>query len=252
MLDMDKLRYSQLQQVSRSLIKKTVEFEDNEKDEFDYIVPFPRIRYKKGTLEITIMSDVMPFLLELKSGYTEYYLKESLSLGTFRAKRLYELLSAKKKYHKKNWKVYDITLKGLLNMAETSLKGRPKEFETKIVSANLQEVNSKTSLQIGYERGKDHEGWFTVFKIEEKKKKDLSPESLRDPRGLDEKSKRAFEKLKAMKVREDFIWKIIRDKELQSDFWKWNRLNSENMASGKFRNPAGVLLVHLGLIEPKM
>lgn len=247
MLNVDTKQYHQLKKVALSLKKKEINIINDEKEEFDLITPFPRIKYKTGKLEITMFADVMPHFLELKKGYTEYYLKESLSLHGFRTKRLYELFSAKKNLRKPEWKVYDNELKGLLNIKLSSYKGRPAEFEEKQITPNVEEINEKTSLDVFYNRDKDEGGWFTFFKIIEKPK--AIQNTFIEPKKLDERSQRCYTKLNGMGVRKDFINKIIDNH--QDEFWQWLHKNREELKNKKFRNPAGVLLVHLGLVEPK-
>jgi len=252
MLDMDSNQYSKLKRAALSLKKKEIQIIDDEKQEFDLITPFPRIKYRSGVLEITMLADVLPHFLELKNGYTEYYLKESLSLGTFRPKRLYELLSSRKKLFKPTWKVYDEELKAFFNIKPTSYTGRPSEFEEKQVSPFVEEINEKTSLIIKYKRDKDEGGWFTFFEIKEKPK--IAPEQMpeRDPAKLDEKSLRCYKGLKNLGVRDDLIWKIVQTEQLQKDFWKWVSQHRDDVKNKKWGNPAGVLLVHLGLAEAKV
>jgi len=122
MLNVDTKQYHKIKAAAKTLKKKEINIIDDENEEFDLITPFPRIKYKAGVLEITMFADVLPHFLELKKGYTEYYLQESLSLHGFRTKRLYELFSSKKKLYNSNWKVYDETMKELLSIDEKAYK----------------------------------------------------------------------------------------------------------------------------------
>ena len=255
MLNLSKDNYHRLKHVAENLTKKVIKIIDDKKEEFDFIVPFPRIKYKGGKLELTMFADVLPYFLELKNGYTEYYLSESLSLHGFRTKRLYELLSSRKKFYNPTWKIYDDfnvekikkSLKELLNIKISAYKNRPAQFETNYIQKSVDEINEKTSLNVSYTRDKDKHGWFTLFDIKDKNKGKKS--SFVEPKKLDEKSQRCYNYLKNMSVRKDFINKII--EEYQPEFWAWLSANRDNLKNKKFRNPAGVLLVHLGLIEPK-
>lgn len=247
MLNIDARKYHHLKKVAETLVTKVIKYVDDEKEEFDFIVPFPRVKYNKGTLAITMFADVIPHFLELKNGYTEYYLKESLSLHGVRTKRLYELFSSKKKYLQPTLKLYDDELKKLLNIKPSAYKGRPQEIEDKQIIPNVDEINEKTSLDVKYQRDKDSVGWFTEFKIKERKA-DKEPEA--NPRVMDEKSKRCYEKLKELGVvRSDLVELIVN--EHQDKFWAWIGLNKTNLEEGNFKSPSGVLLVHLGLFESK-
>lgn len=250
MIDLSKDNYHRLKRTARTLTEKKIEIIDDEKQEFDFIIPFPRIKYVKGNLELTMFADIIPHFLELKNGYTEYYLKESLSLHGVKTKRLYELLSSRKNLNHPDWKVYDDVLKEYLNIKQSAYKNRPQQFEKRFISENIEEINFKTSLIIEYDRDKDKEGWFTYFKIKEKIK-EVKEEPKKDSKQLDEKSLRLIDKLNSFGIRrKDLVMNIVKNH--QSDCWKWFHDNIDNIKNKKFRSPAGVLLVHLGLAEPKI
>lgn len=238
--------YTRLKQECKELALKQLEISDDKKEEFDFIQPFPRIKYRKGVIELTMLADVAQSFLELKKGYAEYYIRESLSLEQFNKKRLYELLSSYKKRNSPVWTVYDDELKHLLGMEKTEYKGRPKEFATKIIGVCINAINELTSISVTYKRGKDSNGWFTIFTVEDKKKEIKLPEK-KTP--LDEKSLRLIEKLKVLGLSAKYFESIVNEHQLEC--WKWFSNNKEALEQKRFRNPAGVLLVHLGLVEPK-
>ena len=246
MLNVSTKHYYQLKRVAHSLKKKEINVIDDEKEEFDLITPFPRIRYKAGVLEVTMLADVLPHFLELKKGYTEYYLKESLSLHGFRTKRLYELLSSRKNMTHPKWKVYDSELKQYFNIKGSAYKGRPSEFELKQIAPNVDEINDITSIHISYTRDKDENGWFTLFLVEKVIQDEPRTE---EPEYTDERSKRCAEKLLSLGVREDLIPTIVQNEKLQNLFWKWLHSNAEQIKNGKFNNVAGVIVKHLGLTK---
>jgi plasmid replication initiation protein len=246
-------KYSRLKQECKELAQKVLEISNDEKEEFEFIVPFPRIKYSKGLIELTMFADVAQSFLELKRGYAEYYVRESLSLEEFNKKRLYEMLCSYKKRFSPVWKVYDIELKRLLGMDidNDPYKIRPKQFQERIIDTCLNAINDKTSIRVTYTRRKDANGWFTVFDVNDKVKKKLPEEKKAEaPKQRDEKSQRLYERLKSFGVREDVIEVIL--KEHQPECWKWLNANKDNMDNKKFKNPAGVLLVHLGLVQGKL
>ncbi len=251
MLNLSKDNYHRLKKVSKSLISKTIEIIDDEKQEFELFVPFPHIKYKKGKLDITMLADVLPHFLELKNGYTEYYLQESLSLKRVETKRLYDLFSSQKKFNNSLWTVYDAHLIELLNISAKSYKGRPAKFEEAHITPKIEEINQKTRLDISVmDRGSDADGWFTTFRIVEVLKEDDFVIKKHEKK-LTEKEIRLVEKLEKLNVRKDLIKKILEDEKMQIDSWGWFSYNAEELRNKKFRNPAGVLLTHLGLVKKK-
>jgi plasmid replication initiation protein len=236
------------------LALKQLEISNDEKEEFDFIQPFPRIRYRKGVIELTMLADVAQSFLELKKGYSEYYIKESLSLEQFNKKRLYELLCSYKKRYSPIWTVYDDELKFLLGMEKEEYKGRPKEFGTKIIGVCINAINDKTSIFVKYIREKDPQGWYTVFTVEEKKKHENNVSKVDAPRFTPDridKNNRLAERLKSIGMRADRIKLIVEDDTHHKDSWKWLSDNADRLKEKRFTNPSGVLLVHLGIEEPK-
>lgn len=238
--------YQRLKQECKEMTKKHIEISNDEKQEFEFIVPFPRIKYRKGLIELTMFADVIQSFMELKNGYAEFYVRESLSLEHFNKKRLYEMLSSYKKRNVPVWTVYDDELKFYFGMEVTEYKGRPSQFERQIVSVCVEAINEKTSISVKYKRHKDLKGWYTTFEVVDKKQIEAKKETV----GYNEKEQRLLVKLKELGVvRPDLIKTIMEHH--QSTCWKWFSVNKEKLEVKKYPNPAGVLLVHLGLIEKK-
>jgi plasmid replication initiation protein len=242
--------YQRLRQECKDLALKVLEISDDEKEEFHFIVPFPEIKYKKGVIELTMFSSVVQSFLELKNGYAEYYIRESLSLEEFNKKRLYEILSSYKKRIINTWTVYDSELKKLLGMdiENDPYKSRHKQFAERIIAVCINAINDKTSIAVTYTRKKDTKGWYTSFEVADKNKKQLS---AKESPKRDEKTQKLYEKLKGIHVREDVINTILQDPKLKTDSLAWFYINQSNLATKAFKSDAGVLLVHLGLAQAK-
>lgn len=239
--------YERIKDVCISLQKKSIVIENKEKEEFETITAFPRIKYKKGLIKLTMFADVAKNFLELKNGYAEYYIKESLSLEQFNKKRFYEMFSSYKKRHHPVWTVYDNELKFYLGMEETEYKGRPKQFDKQIIHVCINAINDLTSISVKYTRQKDSSGWFTTFTVTDKRKIESKKEVFKP---LDEKSQRLVERLKGIGIiRNDLVKIIVEEK--QTACWNWLAANKDNITNKAFRSTAGTLLVHLGLAESK-
>lgn len=240
--------YTRLKAECKSLNQKQIEISDDEKEEFEFIIPFPKVKYQKGVIELTMLAEVAQQFLQLKLGYSEVYIRESLSLDTFTKKRLYELLSSYKNRNVNIWKISDKELVELLDCAKM-YSSRPKEFEERILAICIDAINELTSLQVKYTHEKiEKRVWVTTFQVVNKQTKVAQKKF--NPASLDEKSARCFEWLKKMGVNAKYHQKIIEN--YQSEFWKWIAANKDNLKEGKFKNPAAVLVVHLGLVEPKI
>lgn len=240
--------YTRLKSECKSLNTKQIEISDDEKEEFEFIVPFPKVKYKKGIIELTMLAEVAQQFLQLKLGYSEVYIRESLSLDSFSKKRFYELLSSYKNRNICTWNVYDKELIELLD-ATKSYKSRPKQFENEVIAVCINAINELTSLRVKYTREKVDKGvWLTSFQVENKQPKATIKKF--NPAALDEKSARCLDWLKKMVINAKYHQKIIEN--YQPEFWKWIAANKDNLKEGKFKNPAAVLVVHLGLVEPKI
>lgn len=240
--------YTRLKTECKSLNQKQIEISDDEKEEFEFIIPFPKVKYQKGVIELTMLAEVAQQFLQLKLGYSEVYIRESLSLDSFSKKRLYELLSSYKNRNINVWNVYDKELIELLD-ATKSYKSRPKQFDNEVIALSVDAINELTSLRVKYTREKVERGvWLTSFQVENKQPKAAVKKF--NPAALDEKSARCLEWLKKLGVNAKYHQKIIEN--CQPDFWKWMNSNKDNLKEGKFKSPAAVLVVHLGLVEPKI
>lgn len=242
------VKYDRLKTECKHLNTKQIEISDDANEKFCFIVPFPMVEYNKGTITLTMLAPVAQQFLELKLGYSEIYIRESLSLDTFTKKRLYELLSSYKNRNINVWNVYDKELIELLDATKT-YKSRPKQFENEIITSCVDAINELTSLKVKYSREKVERGvWLTSFHVENKHPKITT--KVFNPATLDEKSARCLEWLKKLGVNAKYHKRIIEG--CQPDFWKWMNNNKDNLKEGKFKNPAAVLVVHLGLVEPKI
>ena len=99
------------------------DFSDVANSEFDYIVPFPRVRsvkfQGKRYLELTMLADVVPSFIELGKRYTAYSIEKMLSLSSIYAQRMYEIISMFYGRGQKTF-TYDVSqLRYALNYPET-------------------------------------------------------------------------------------------------------------------------------------
>jgi len=91
-----------------------------------------------------MLGDVVPYFLELKSGFTKYELEAAFSLTSVYSQKLYELLSHWK--DKKEWEVDIDELKMLLNAEQY----RYPDFRRACLDAPTLEITKKTDLTVSY------------------------------------------------------------------------------------------------------
>lgn len=255
---MSEKNYKRLKSECEKMSEKRIVISDDAKQKFEIITVFPRIVYNKNIIELTMFADVAERFMELKKGYSAYYIQESLSLNTYNKKRLYEILSIFKNRDYPEWFCLDSDLKLLLGIVdkkggEDKYKGRHTQFAEKIIGLSINSINEQTSLFISYKREQKEGEWGTRFFIKNKltistPKKEPLDEYLSK---LDDKQQRLYNKLKDIKVRIDMIKTILENDSFISQSFKWFHDNQDNLKNKKFTNPAAILLVTLGLVEIK-
>lgn len=121
--ELTKARYDQIGAAAESIQLKRIGYRNDREEEFDYIIPFPRIRSTvvngRKVIELTMFADVIPFFAELGQRYTKYDIDIMLSFSSVYAQRMFEIVSMH--FHKKQYQfLYSVTeLRLLLNVPDT-------------------------------------------------------------------------------------------------------------------------------------
>lgn len=153
-----KIPFSKLGDTNYDRISKAVKklqfraltlIDDDKKEEYESIIPFPHVKIKGSVVTLTMMSNVMPYFLELKRGFTKYELSAALTLTSIYSQKLYELLSRWK--DKKKWSVPLSELQKLLNASNYKYK----DFRVRCLDKGINELNEKTDLFVSYETEKE-------------------------------------------------------------------------------------------------
>ena len=145
--------YQRYREFADSLMKKTIRIEDDKR-----ILTanwFAHIEYLKDTgyIRATISEKLKPYLLQLKTEFTQAKLPTLLQFNSKYSSRLYLLLKAdfdRQKRHKQNlFVIYDIEY--LNNRFELPKSyNQYSNFKDKFLLKALEEINEKTDLQIDY------------------------------------------------------------------------------------------------------
>jgi plasmid replication initiation protein len=151
------IAFNELKETNYTRVKKAIEklqfraitlIDDDANEEFERIMPFPHIKIKGSTVKLTMLSTVMPYFLELKSGFTKYSLAAALTLTSVYSQKLYELLSRWK--DKREWLVSLEELQTLLNATNYIYA----DFKKRCLDVGTKELNEKTDLQVSWETEK--------------------------------------------------------------------------------------------------
>lgn len=105
----------------------------------------PKINPGKGTIDIRLDKDLMPYLIQVKKHYTQYPLLNVIAMKCKYSVRLYELLKSYANLGSKTFEVEE--LKKRLN-AENYVNF--SNFRVKVLEPSLAEIKLYSDLDIGY------------------------------------------------------------------------------------------------------
>ena len=165
--------------------------------EYESIVPIPYVKWNDYNDEVTIQfsEHIMPYLINLKSEFTQYKISELQKLNSKYSIILYRWLSMNynqyEHYSNKGgrraeqveaYRNPSITVKELREITDTvnEYKHFP-HFENWILKKPLEEINAHTSFNVSYEKIKKGRSIDSiVFHIEKKRKADDNSYKLED------------------------------------------------------------------------
>jgi plasmid replication initiation protein len=198
---------------------RQIKYINDHNEVYDFIIPFPRVRYENNTLSIVIFEEVIPDLLDLKKGFTRYQLDSALSLTSHHSQRMYEILS-----RWKDLKQYTFELEYLKLLLGVENK-YPKwtHFEMRVLKVAQKELTEKTDISFTYTKKKKGrkvaEVTFTIFHTQNKSELEDLPINVDAVIG-DEEQQRLNEYLDKIGVLDSRLRKVIIT-EKKREFWKW-------------------------------
>lgn len=216
-------------------------------EDFDFITPFPRIRnIGREGLEITVFSDVLPYFMELKGGYTEYSLQYALLLKSRYSQCFYEFINRFKDTGV--WGPVPVEeLKEILSV-DTKYK-QYGMFKTRVLEVAREEINQITDLEFEYEEilnGRKVEALkFMITKKSETQKPAAQLfESPADPR-----TEAVGRQCKELGINDVYKAQILANEELVKAFNK--AVYDMKLRKNKPHNPAAYVLAVIGILARK-
>jgi plasmid replication initiation protein len=186
--------YSRFEKVIHGLQDRTIEL----KTESGYkrVKPFPTLDFdlKNKTVEVEMNSKLIPQFRELKERFTKYLLADFLNLKSKYSKRIFQLLKQYESIGKR-----DISIEDLKRFLECNTDGYKKLYilETRILKPSLNDINTSTSMNVGYEKiknGRKVVGFH--FFINESSKISISDKLKKENKEISEKINKAKDKAK--------------------------------------------------------
>ena len=134
------------------------------------IKAFPTLIFNEveKNIEIDINKRILPLFMELTEQFTQYSLKEFLSLNSKHSKRMYQLLKQYEGIGERTISVDD--LKKFLEIEENKSYNRFYNLEKRVLETTKNDINLLTTLNINYEKEKQGKEVVAVtFKMKKSK-----------------------------------------------------------------------------------
>lgn len=165
--------------------------------EYESIVPIPYVKWNDYNDEVTIQfsEHIMPYLINLKSEFTQYKISELQKLNSKYSIILYRWLSMNYNQYEhysnkggrraeqvESYRNPSISVKELRTITDTVNEYKEiYDFEKRVLKNAIEEINAHTSFNVSYEKIKKGRSIDSiVFHIEKKRKADDNSYKLED------------------------------------------------------------------------
>ena len=154
-------RYSEFRVIANSLMDKKIYLKDRPTLEIRWA---SRSEYLgNGVIELGFDEELIPYLLQLKSRFTRYQIRNILYLENKHSIRIYELL---KQYEPIGKRTFTIDKLKEILMLENQYN-RFYDFERYVLKPTMEEINDYTDLKVSYEKIKKGRSIHSIkYKIE--------------------------------------------------------------------------------------
>ncbi|MBZ5974133.1 RepB family plasmid replication initiator protein, partial [Leuconostoc gelidum subsp. gasicomitatum] len=203
----DNDKHSRFKEVIEKMQKQAffqIKKEQDKGFKFVSIVPIPYVEWTDYHDEVLIRfsPEIMPYLINLKTNFTQHALSDISELNSKYAVILYRWLSmnynqyehysvkgGRREEQVENYRNPTIGMRDLREMTDTVKDyQRIDNFEKRVLKAGLDEINSYTSFNVTYEKVKKGRSIDSiVFHITKKQVADDSSYKLADPAYIDDK-----------------------------------------------------------------
>ena len=260
----DQSKYTELPKITKNLMQKVFEINDEDTGEFLQVAWLSSVRYKKTTGEISLefSPELRPYFLDLKGFYTQYRLSNILSMKSKYSPRFYELLKMNE-YQKKGFVIKVEELRKLFK-AEI-IYPLYADFKKYIILQTQKELEKFSDIRFEFEEikkirkvdsikffifpnvPKDTKNKIKIPKLKTKTKKELNTDKI-----ITEQEK---DKIKAEKVKADFdlayeaFLKLPQEEQSQieleayNDFLKESESTDNKISKGIFEKSKKPLIV---------
>lgn len=166
----------EIRNVCKNLMKQIVEIENGEDWEILHWLSYAKYDSKTGIIMLMLSQEISPYVLALKEKFTRYQTKNILTMQSFYAIRLYELLQMRIGMDKKKTMSYQFKVKELRIILECESKFKQiGEFKRFVLDIAVREISNETEYICIYDCKKTGRIITDIiFSLKEKDKKEIN------------------------------------------------------------------------------
>lgn len=149
-LETSQYLYSQMQEAMSDLVTKKITFNEGEDTIVMAWLSYARYRKGQGSVEISFHKDLKPYLLQLKSHFTQYQLSAVAQFKSAYSIRFYELLKMYEYLGKGGQFYREFTIQELRDymQMEKGIYENFKDFRIRVIEPSLKEITNFSDLKI--------------------------------------------------------------------------------------------------------
>lgn len=145
----------EIRNVCKNLMRQIVEIENGKDWEILHWVSYAKYDSETGTIMLMLSEEIAPYVLALKERFTRYQTKNILTMQSFYAIRLYELLQMRIGMDKKKTMMYQFGISELRTILECEKKFKQiGEFKRFVLDIAIKEISDRTEYKCTYECNK--------------------------------------------------------------------------------------------------
>ncbi|WP_460926621.1 replication initiation protein, partial [Spirosoma agri] len=248
-IELSKNHYDQVEAAARKMSKKQICYRNEKSKNFTFLTPFPLIRTAHNisgvkVLEVTILTEVVPYLAELGQRYTQYDVDVMLSLTSTYAMRMYEIVSM---FHNRGQHTFKYNVEELRNLLNCKPTYRWNDFKTNLLDVAQRELLHKADINLEWVPSRKVGKTITELEFSVKTAHQLAAEAVKQDQqqinkmSINEAVTTAWQLMKGYKLKPWQKDLIISDYSLLETFY---RVDSE-LANGlrtNIKNPTAYLV----------
>jgi len=231
LIDTSTERYTELRKIVKKLKSKEITIDTGNGEILTNWLASMEYKKDTGIIDLEFSIKLVPYLLQLKSRFTRYQIKNILFLNNKHSIRIYELLKQYETIGRRSFRVDEF--KKIL-LLENQYK-RFSDFERRVLKPTMEEINEQTDININYEKIKRGKEIKTInYLIEPKKvgeykrylEENYDIKEIKENTGLQDEN---FNSEQVMNLYQVSVNKLHLDCESEKDISEYIKINYNTM-----------------------